>query len=104
MTTPPRRAREEPAAAAGALRAWPLVVVLVGVVAGLGLAVLGPATWRAGCLVIGAALGLGAVLRGVLPSRAAGLLQVRNKAFDVMFLLLLAAAVTVLAVSVPTRN
>ena len=102
--TTPRRARDEPAAAARALRAWPLVVVLAGVVAGLGLAVLGPATWRAGCLVIGAALGLGAVLRIALPSREAGLLQVRSKAFDITLLLVLAVAVVVLAVLVPSRS
>ncbi len=83
MESRPRRARDEPAAAARALRAWPLLVVLAGVLAGLGLAVLGPATWRAGCLVIGGALGLGAVLRIALPSREAGLLQVRSKAFDI---------------------
>jgi hypothetical protein len=102
MVSEPRRVRDEPAAAARALRAWPLLVVLAGVVAGLGLAVLGPGTWRAGCLVIGAALSLGAVLRMVLPSREAGLLQVRSKAFDTTFLLLLAAAVVVLAILVPT--
>ena len=104
MVSHARRARDEPAAAARALRAWPLLVVLAGVLAGLGLAVLGPATWRAGCLVIGGALGLGAVLRIALPSREAGLLQVRSKPFDITLLLLLAAAVVVLAISVPTRN
>jgi hypothetical protein len=104
MVGQPRRARDEPAAAARALRAWPLIVVLAGVVAGLLVAVLGTATWRAGCLVIGASLGLGAVLRMALPSREAGLLQVRGKAFDTGLLLLLAAAVIVLAVLVPTRR
>ena len=103
MVSHPRRTRDEPAAAARALRAWPLLVVLAGVVAGLLVAVLGPATWRGGCLVIGVALGLGAVLRIALPSREAGLLQVRSKAFDITFLLLLAAAVVVLAILVPTR-
>ena len=104
MTSQARRARDEPAAAARALRAWPLLVVLGGVVAGLIVAVLGQATWRVGCLLIGSSLGLGAVLRLVLPSREAGLLQVRGKAFDAGLLVLLAAAVIVLAVLVPARR
>ena len=61
-------------------------------------------TWRAGCLLIGASLGLGAVLRLVLPRREAGLLRVRGKAFDTGLLLLLAAAVIALALVVPTRT
>lgn len=104
MASQARRARDEPAAAARAQRVWPLLVVLAGVVAGLVVATLGQATWRAGCLLIGASLGLGAVLRLVLPSREAGLLQVRGKAFDAGLLVLLAVAVIVLAVLVPARN
>jgi Protein of unknown function (DUF3017) len=98
-----RRSRDEPAAAARALRAWPLLVVLAGVVAGLVVATLGQATWRAGCLLIGASLGVGAVLRLVLPGREAGLLQVRGKAFDAGLLVVLAVAVVVLAIAVPMR-
>ena len=104
MVSHARRARDEPAAAARALRAWPLLVVLAGVVLGLVVAMLGEATWRAGCLLIGASLGLGAVLRLVLPGREAGLLRVRGKAFDTGLLLLLAAAVIALALVVPTRT
>jgi hypothetical protein len=99
-----RRGRDEPAAAARAQRAWPLLVVLAGVVAGLVVATLGQATWRAGCLLIGTSLGLGAVLRLALPNRAAGLLQVRGKAFDAGLLVLLAVTVIVLAVLVPARS
>lgn len=101
VVSTPRRARDEPAAAARALRAWPLLVVLAGVVAGLVVATVGQETWRVGCLLIGASLGVGAVLRLALPGRAAGLLQVRGKAFDVTLLLLLAVAVVVLAIAVP---
>ena len=104
MASQARRARDEPAAAARAQRVWPLLVVLGGVVAGLVVATLGQATWRAGCLLIGASLGLGAVLRLVLPSREAGLLQVRGKAFDAGLLVLLAIAVIVLAMLVPARS
>jgi hypothetical protein len=101
LMSTPRRARDEPAAAARALRAWPLLVVLAGVVAGLVVAMLGDSTWRVGCLLIGASLGLGAVLRLALPSREAGLLQVRGKAFDTTLLLLLSLAVIALAIAVP---
>jgi hypothetical protein len=104
MVSTPRRARDEPAAAARALRAWPLLVVLAGVVAGLVVATLGDDTWRAGCLLIGASLGVGAVLRLALPSREAGLLQVRGKAFDITLLVLLSVAVIVLAIAVPPGN
>ena len=83
------------------LRQWPLLVVVVGVVAGLVVAWLGETTWRIGCLVIGGALVVGAVERMALADREAGLLQVRGKAFDVAVLALTGAAVIVLAIWVP---
>jgi hypothetical protein len=99
--TEARRARVEPAAAARTLRAWPVLVVLIGVLAGLGIALIWEPGWRIGCLVIGGSLGVGAIERIALPSRDAGLLQVRGKAFDVATLLLLSVAIVVLAVAVP---
>ncbi|WP_375423752.1 DUF3017 domain-containing protein [uncultured Friedmanniella sp.] len=92
--------RPEPHAALS-LRQWPLWVVVVGVVAGLVVVVLGDTTWRLGSLVIGASLLVGAVERIVLPSRGAGLLQVRSKPFDVSVLALVGIGVLVLAVAVP---
>jgi hypothetical protein len=83
------------------LREWPLLVVVVGVVAGLVVAWAGQSTWRIGCLVIGGALVVGAVERMVLADRECGLLQVRGKAFDVAVLALTGAAVIVLAIVVP---
>lgn len=81
---------------------WALVIVGLGVLAGLGYAVLaGKDAWRVGCVIIGAALGAGALLRLVLPQRAAGLLAVRGRAFDVFFLVLGGAAIIVLALLVP---
>jgi hypothetical protein len=99
--TEPRRARVEPTAAARTLRAWPLLIVLAGVVAGLAIALVGEPGWRLGCLVIGGSLGVGAIERIVLPSRQAGLLQVRSKAFDAGMLIVLATAIVVLALVVP---
>lgn len=92
--------RQEPNAAASPPR-WPLLVVVGGVLAGLAVAWLGERTWRVGCLLVGAALVVGAVERLVLPERDAGLLQVRGKAFDVAVLALTGVAVLVLAVVVP---
>jgi Protein of unknown function (DUF3017) len=102
--TEARRARTEPTAAARTLRAWPLLVVLAGVVAGLVIALLGESTWRLGCLVIGGSLVLGAVERIALPSREAGLLQVRSKAFDAGMLIVLGAMIVALAILVPMGN
>jgi hypothetical protein len=52
-------------------------------------------------LLIGASLGVGAVERIALPSRDAGLLQVRTKAFDVTVLAVTGAAIIALAIVVP---
>lgn len=83
------------------LRQWPLLAVVAGVLVGLAIAVVSPAGWRVGCLVMGFSLVGGGLERIVLTSRRAGLLQVRSKPFDVTVLLLAGAAVLVLAVVVP---
>jgi hypothetical protein len=93
--------RNEASTAARSLRQWPLLLLLAGVAAGLVIAFLGESTWRPGCLVIGASVGAGALVRLVLPSREAGLLQVRSKAFDVTALALGSAAIVALAIAVP---
>ena len=87
--------------AALSLRQWPLLIVVAGVALGLGIAILGSDSWRLGCLVIGSALGVGAVERIALPRQEAGLLQVRGRAFDVAVLALTGAAIITLAVAVP---
>jgi len=87
--------------AARSSRQWPLVVVVVGVLAGLVVAWLGTTTWRLGCVLVGLALLVGAVERLVLGDREAGLLQVRGKGFDVVVLSLLGLAVVTLALVVP---
>ncbi|HKN44565.1 MAG TPA: DUF3017 domain-containing protein [Propionibacteriaceae bacterium] len=93
--------RPEASAAARSLRQWPLLIVVFGVLAGLVVSFLGESTWRLGCLLIGASLGVGAVERIALPSRDAGLLQVRTKAFDVTVLAVAGAAIIALAILVP---
>ena len=93
--------RPEASGAARSLRQWPLLIVVVGVLAGLVVSFLGESTWRLGCLLIGASLGVGAVERIALSSRDAGLLQVRTKAFDVTVLAVAGAAIIALAIVVP---
>lgn len=83
------------------MRQWPLLVVVAGVVSGLVVSYVGDTTWRLGGLVIGASLGVGALIRVLLPSREAGLLQVRSKPFDVTVLVVAGAAIVVLALVVP---
>lgn len=79
------------------VRAVPVtVVVLVGLV---GLLLVASGHWRKGAAVLGAAAGVGAVLRLVVPPRLIGPLEVRGRRFDVLFLgvltVLLAVATTV---------
>lgn len=83
------------------LRLWPLLGVLLGVAAGLVVAVIGEQTWRLGCLIIGVSLLVGSVIRGAMPSRDAGLLQVRSRLFDVALLGLGGAAIIALSIAVP---
>ena len=90
-------------AASRSTRLWPLLVVLIGVAVGLALAVVGQQTWRLGCLVVGTSLLVGAVIRGALPGRDAGLLQVRSRPFDITVLTLGGIAIIALAIVVPGR-
>ena len=92
--------RSEPTASRS-LQQWPLLVVVVGVVVGITVTFLGDSTWRLGCVVVGLSLLVGAAERLVLPRRAAGLLEVRGRAFDVIVLTLGGLAVLVLAMAVP---
>jgi hypothetical protein len=96
-----RRVNRDPRPVARSLRVWPLLIVVIGVVAGLVIAFVGESSWRLGALVIGASLGVGGIERIALPNADAGLLQVRSKAFDAALLLVTAAAVIALAIVVP---
>jgi Protein of unknown function (DUF3017) len=95
--------RPDVAASRRARQLWPLLVVAGGVLLGVAIAALGDNTWRLGCLVIGSALLVGAVIRLALPEREAGLLQVRSRAFDLVALLVGGVAIIALAIVVPGR-
>ncbi len=93
--------RRETGTAAWPANQWPLLLVVLGVVAGLAVAFVGENSWRLGAVIIGVAVVFGALERMALANRLAGLLQVRSKAFDVAVLALTGAAIIVLALAVP---
>lgn len=98
---------DDPFEAAGApaprsllAREWPIIVVLLGVLAGL-VIVAALDRFRRGSLVIAASVVLGAWLRALLTPERAGVLVVRGKGVDVATLLTLGVGLTVLALVVP---
>ena len=80
---------------------WPLIIVVAVVLAAVVFAALG--FWRRSALLFAAALGLGAVLRLVLPRRIAGLLVVRRRWIDVTVMAVMSIATAAIAFIVP-RN
>lgn len=78
---------------------WPLASVLLGVFAGLIIAVpIGH--WRIGATLIGAAVTMGGLLR-LLPQQRVGLLAVRNRLIDTTLLLGSGLGILVLAWLIP---
>lgn len=80
-------------------RQWPLLTVLGGGLVGLGLVATGH--FRSGCLLLGTSVLFASLARLVLPARRVGLLVVRSRAFDVVALTTMGAALVVLAIVVP---
>lgn len=78
---------------------WPLTIVVAVVIAAVVCAALG--FWRRSALLVAAALGLGAVLRLVLPRRIAGLLVVRRRWIDVTVMAVMSIATAAIAFIVP---
>ena len=78
---------------------WPLIIVVAVVIAAVVFAALG--FWRRSALLFAAALGLGAVLRLVLPRRIAGLLVVRRRWIDVTVMAVMSIATAAIAFIVP---
>lgn len=76
-----------------------LLLVLAFVFAGT--LVIMTSHWRRGSIIIAGALGLGALLRLVLPKKVAGLLAVRSRWFDVLCLGAASAAIVVVTMIVP---
>jgi len=74
---------------------------LVVVVVGLAMVVAGP--WRAGVAVVGAAFIVGSAARSVVPVSHTGMLRVRGKLFDMVWMTLLGVALVVLALVIPDQ-
>ncbi|GAA2179185.1 DUF3017 domain-containing protein [Brooklawnia cerclae] len=83
----------------GSLNPWPLLLVLVFFAAGIVLVIL--RHWRRGSVMMGGSLVFAALLRLVLPSRIAGILAVRHRAFDVALMLGAGVGMMVLGMVVP---
>lgn len=74
---------------------------LVAVVVGLLLVALGQ--WRPGVGAIGLAFVAGALARSVVPIDHTGMLRVRGKAFDIVWMTILGVALVVLPVLIPNQ-
>lgn len=67
----------------------------------LGLVVVALGHWRGGVHAIAVALVVAGIVRGVLPRRDAGMLEVRSRWFDTVLLAAAGVAVWVLASTIP---
>ena len=75
--------------------------IAYSLVAAAGLALIGLGPWRWGLTIMGTALLAAAVTRLLLADDNAGMLKVRRKSLDVLFLTLLGAGLVTLAIVVP---
>lgn len=80
-------------------RDWPILIVLVGMAAGL--TYTGMHHFKRGSVIVGAFVCLGALLRLVLPERLVGLLAVRSRAVDVIIMFVLGLAIAAVTYVVP---
>lgn len=96
---PPRVASRPGTTRRRGFKEWPILVVLLGV--GAGLVYMGLADFKQGSMVVAIFVCVAAVLRIVLPERSIGMLKVRSRVVDVMSLLILAVALTIITVVVP---
>lgn len=96
---PPVTSRAETRPRRRGFREWPILIVCLGIAGGL--AYMGMHHFKRGSIVIAAFVCLAAVLRIVLPERAAGMLAVRGRVVDVLALVTLGVAIAVVTVFVP---
>lgn len=74
---------------------------LLAVLVGLILVAVGP--WRAGVIAIGLAFVAGAMARSVVPIDHTGMLRVRGKMFDIVWMTTLGVALIVLPILIPNQ-
>jgi uncharacterized membrane protein YjjP (DUF1212 family) len=78
---------------------WPLALSVI--VAAVGLVILTFYDWRNGTIIFAGGVLLAGLLRAALGDDAAGLLHVRSRMFDAIFLLGVGAAILLLGLIVP---
>ncbi len=74
---------------------------LVGVFVGIVLVVAGH--WRTGVIIVGATFLVGAASRSVVPVSHTGMLRVRGKTFDMLWMATLGLALVVLGIVIPSQ-
>ncbi len=79
------RARREALADSKSQSPWALLIVVLALV--IALVIISTGHWRKGSFAAGCAIGLGGVLRLVLPEKLAGLLVVRSKVIDTVIMI-----------------
>lgn len=77
------------------------LLLLVGVATGLAVVVGGP--WRLGLMIVGITFVLGSAARVVVPPDHVGMLRVRGRTFDIVWMLVLGVSLGVLALVIPPQ-
>jgi Protein of unknown function (DUF3017) len=100
--------RPEPERRPDAPRRYPSTLggtfyILEALVAAAGLAVIALGPWRVGLRIMGGALIGGAVARLLLADELSGMLKVRRKSLDVLFMTVLGVGLIVLSIAVPEQ-
>jgi hypothetical protein len=95
----PRPEASDESLAQRAADQWPLGLVLLGVVGGL--AVIAVGGFRAGSVMVAAALVFAAFLRAFLPEEVVGMLAIRRRSTDVVTMAMFGLALAVVAFLVP---
>jgi hypothetical protein len=84
---------------AGFLRQWPLLLVIVGV--GAGLLLVAVERWRSGLLLVALAMVVAGLFRMLLPVRRIGFLAVRSRPVDVALTLGSGLALALVVLALP---
>jgi hypothetical protein len=73
------------------------------VVVAVGLVLVAVGLWRPGVVAMGLAFVVGALARSVVPIDHTGMLRVRGKAFDMVWMMTLGIALVVLPILIPNQ-
>lgn len=102
VTSPSHKPTPIFGSAAVHLPQWPISLVICGVA--IGLIVVATSSVHAGCIVVGASVAIGFLLRLVLTDRDAGMLKARGRSADLIVIGSFALGLLVFAFWVPAPN